>query len=151
MAVGVLPSVPEEQMTWRARAYLVIAAARHILVGAACIVLVADFDGDSFQVIRAVLPVWVWGVAFLVGGAHLTYAAIRGSEGHARVALSLSAISTSVWAAGFLLAYQEGGAVSPIGVIFATALTAKDLVICRQPMRSPFEPIVREYDEPKGR
>ena len=65
--------------------------------------------------------------------------------------MPLSAVITSLWAMSFALAWHEGGVVSPVGAIIATSLTAKDLVICRQPMRSPFEPLVKEYVGPQGR
>lgn len=134
-----------QSMTWRARAYLVITAVQHVGVGAACLGRPQDFDGDAFQTIRGIMPMTWWGVVFLIGGLHLTFAAARQSELAARVGMPLSALTTSLWAAAFVLAYQEGGAVSPVGAILASSLTLKDLVICAQPMRSPFEPLVKEY------
>jgi hypothetical protein len=145
-------SVPAEVMTWRARAYLVITAVQHGLIGFACIWLSGTeaFSGDAFRIIRHIFPIWGWGVVFVAGGIHLAIAAGRGSELLARVAMPLSAVLTSLWAMAFILAWHEGGVVSPVGAILATSLTAKDLVICRQPMRSPFEPLVKEYAGPRG-
>lgn len=147
----VLPSVPEDVMTWRARGYLAITAGRHIAIGAVCILLPQDFDGDSYQIILEILPIWAWGLLFFVGGAHLAFSAVRGHENHARIGLSLSAITTSTWAAGFFMAYLTGGVVTLIGGILWTALTGKDLVVCAQPMRSPFEKLAREYAAPPRR
>ena len=146
-------TMPEEVMTWRARAYLLITAGQNALIGLSCLMLhdSVAFEGDAFRIVRSLLPMWVWGVLFLAGGVHLFTAALRGSELLARVGMPLSAVITSLWAMSFALAWHEGGVVSPVGAIIATSLTAKDLVICRQPMRSPFEPLVKEYVGPQGR
>ena len=138
-------SVPEEQMTWRARAYLTVGALRHLLIGSAIVAAEDQFDSDSFSVIISILPLAAWGVVFLVGGLHLAYAAVRAREGAARTALVMSAGMTAAWGMGFLLAFIQGGVVSPVGAILFSALAAKDLVVCAQPLRSPFEPIVRKY------
>lgn len=141
-------------MTWRARAYLIVTAIQNVLIGISCIVL-ADteaFDGDAFQIVKHILSMPAWGLVFIAGGAHLMYAAIKGSELHARIAMPLSAVTISLWAMGFALAWQAGGVVSPVGAIFATSLTVKDLIVCAHPLRSPFEPLVQEYAGPsRGR
>lgn len=141
-------------MTWRARAYLAVTALQNFLVGISCIAL-ADtnaFDGDAFRIVRGILDMSQWGIIFVLGGAHLMYAAVRGSELHARIAMPLSAVTLSLWAAGFALAWHQGGVVSPVGAVFATSLTVKDLIVCAQPLRSPFEPLVQEYTGPsRGR
>ena len=137
--------VPEEQMTWRARAYLGVGSLRHLLIGSAIMAAEDQFDSDSFSVIISILPLYAWGVVFLIGGLHLAWAALRASEGHARTALVISAGMTAAWGVGFLLAFVQGGVVSPVGAILFSALAAKDLVVCAQPLRSPFEPIVRKY------
>lgn len=137
--------IPEEQMTWRARAYLCVGALRHLALGVTGLTLPGTYDGDAFGILLGVLSLTMWSVLFLVGGLHLAYAAGRGNVGHARVALILSAAMTAAWAVGFLLAFFEGGVVSPLGTILFSALVLKDLVQCGQPLRSPFEPIVRKY------
>lgn len=140
--------VPPEQMTWRARAYLTIGAARHILVGALSIVVSHDFDGTPWAVVINVLPLWIWGIVFLAGGLHLAFAAAIGDEGHARWGLVISASLTAGWATGFLLATLQGSVSAfLIGVLFA-ALSLKDFVVCAQPLRSPFEPVMRRYARP---
>lgn len=141
----------EEVMTWRARAYLSIGACRHLAIGASCLLVGQTFQSEAFAQIKAVFPIWLWGVVFVLGGLHMGYAAASASETAARVAMTFSAVVTSVWAAGFIMAFEpSGGVVSPVGGILFTALTLKDLVVCRQPMRSPFEPIVKEYAEHTG-
>lgn len=144
----IVPSVPPEQMTWRARGYLGIAGARHLSVGAYVLLRPEDFTADAYQVITEMLNMSIWGVLFLIGGIHLAYSAVRGAENHARLALVFSAVSSSFWAAGFFMGFFVGGVVTLIGAIIFTALTLKDLVVCAQPMRSPFERFVREYATP---
>lgn len=140
-----LLSVPEEQMTWRARAYLTVGSLRHLAIGVTGLTLADTYDGDAFAILFRIFSLEVWATIFLVGGLHLAYAAGRGSVGHARVALIISASMTAAWAVGFGLAFHQGGVVSPLGCILFTALVLKDLVQCGQPLRSPFEPIVRKY------
>lgn len=148
---AVLPAVPPDVMTWRARGYLGISAARHFAVGAYVLALPGDFTADAYQVIREILPMRAWGVLFLLGGLHMAYAALAGREPHARTGLTFSAVASACWAAGFLMGYYVGGVVTLLGFIVFAALTGKDLVVCAQPMRSPFERIVREYTGSTGR
>ena len=93
-------TMPEEVMTWRARAYLLITAGQNALIGLSCLMLhdSVAFEGDAFRIVRSLLPMWVWGVLFLAGGVHLFTAALRGSELLARVGMPLSAVITSLWA-----------------------------------------------------
>lgn len=137
--------VPEEQMTLRARAYLCIGSLRHLAMGASGLALSDTFDGAAFKVLLGVFSLEVWSILFLLGGMYLAYAAGKGDVWHARVALIFSASMTAAWAVGFFLAFRQGGVVSPIGGILFSALVLKDLVQCGQPLRSPFEPIVRRY------
>lgn len=135
-------------MTVRAQAYLCVAALRHLALGIVALTLPGVFGGAAMRVTLQVFTLQVWAVLFIVGGAHLAYSAGRGHVGHARVALVISACMTSAWAGGFLLAFRASGFASPlggIGGIVFTALVLKDLVQCGQPLRSPFEPIVRKY------
>lgn len=138
--------VPEEQMTLRARAYLMVGSLRHLALGVVGLALPETFDGRAFKVILDIFDLWFWAVLFIVGGVHLSYAAVRGSVEHARVALVISACLTSAWAGGFFFASKNVGVGLPLvcGLVFA-ALVLKDLVQCAQPLRSPFEPFVRKY------
>lgn len=128
----------EYEMTWRARFYLTVAALRHTLTGVVALTM------PVLPGVDLGLPLWAWGLVFILGGCHLGYAAAAGREGHARAGLAISAVMTSVFAAGFLALWLDGES-GPLGAILFTALTLKDLTIVRDPMRSPFEPIVREY------
>lgn len=132
-------AVDPVEMTWRARFYLTVCGTRHGLTGLSALLLY-----DKFPTVDLGLPLWGWALVFLSGSGHLLYSAYAGSEMNARIALAVSAVVTSVWAAGFFAFWMEGRG-SPLGVILFGALTLKDLTIVGEPMRSPFEPIVREY------
>lgn len=140
--------VPPEKMTVRARLYLAIGAARHLSVAAIAFVAANYYDGSPWAVLISVLSLKVWALAFFIGGLHFAYSATVGDEAQARVALVVSAALTASWAAGFFLSAVEGSATAVfIGVLLA-ALAGKDLVVCAQPLRSPFEPIVRKIARP---
>lgn len=134
------PVVPTE-MTWRARFYLCVGGTRHIGTGAVAIAMY-----DRFPDVDLFFPIWAWGIVFVLGGGHLLYAAYAESETNARIALAVSAIVTAVWGAGFWALAVEG-AVTPLVGILMTGLTLKDLTIVGEPMRTPFESIMREYGE----
>lgn len=133
-------------MTWRARFYLLVAGLRHGTLG-----LAALMSPDLPNVDLGLSVHW-WGVVFMAGAVALIYAAKEASEDWARISLGISAIVTSVWAAGFT-AFWLTGEGSPLGAVLFVALTLKDLTIVGDPMRSPFEPIMREYadDDDPGR
>lgn len=137
-----------DTMTPRARAYIVITAVQHGLVGASATLLSQQFNGDGFRVARELMPIPVWGLMFLAGSGMLMQAAVRGSESRARLGMVLSVLLIALLGASLALSYTEGGVVSPIGTVFALSLMAKDLVVCAQPMRSPFERVVEEYVGP---
>lgn len=130
-------------MTGRARAYLSIAAIRHLLVAISTWTMAHQFTSGSFIQIKAILPLPVWGLAFLGAGLACGIAALRGQETLARVGLILSATSSALWAGGFVAAYLSGQAAGPTAVIIWWAIAMKDLIVCRQPLRSPFESLVK--------
>lgn len=144
------PTVPE-RMTPRARAYMSIVAARHVLVGLACIVLPDHFTSTSYDVLKGFLGTLLspdqtlvaWGCAFVAVGSLAAYAAVTGREEPARSALRASVTTTALWAGGFLAVIFTGASAGWSGVIVWTALAAKDLTMLRDPLRNPFEDLVR--------
>lgn len=136
--------LPPEVMTWRARSYLIVAAIRNGVIGGAIVGQPETFDTPSFDSLRSLAPLLVWGLAMLFGAGHLTYAAITGKENQARIALIVSASVTGFWAAGFAIVYSRGLA-TVVAFVLLGALAAKDLIVLAQPLRSPFEPLVRYY------
>lgn len=136
--------VPPEQMTGRARAYLMIASLRHLLVAACCWLMPDRFSSPAFDQIRAILPLWAWGIVFAGAGVTCGVGAFAGRENLARDGLILSATSSALWGGGFLAAGLFDPNASPIGAVVWWAVAMKDLVVCRQPLRSPFESLVRQ-------
>lgn len=140
-----------QEMTPRARLYLTIAAVRHLLVALPCLLAPQLFVSASFRQIADVLPMQAWGVVFLGVSLACATAAVSRSEVMARVGLILSAASTAVWAGGLTAALFTTTITGPTGPVIWWAVTFKDLVVCRQPMRSPFEPLVRMALGPRSR
>lgn len=138
-----------EQMTGRARMYLAIAAVRHLLIAASTWLFTPYFTSPSFGQIRTIMPLQWWGILFAGAGLTCGIGALIGRETLARVGLILSASSSALWAGGFLAAALTGHTAAPTGVIIWWAVAFKDLVVCRQPLRSPFEPLVRMLNASK--
>lgn len=143
----------EERMTTRARFYLTIAAARHLAVGLLCLLLPHDFylvsSYDQLAKVLAPAPftkgIEAWGLLFVFAAAVLLWAVIRQDEKSARTALIISVVLTMMWAGGFVAALVQGQLQGPLGPIPWLALAAKDLVVCAQPLRAPFEPLVQRF------
>lgn len=145
-----------ERMSTRARGYLSIAGARHLLIGLACIIGSDLFDSPAFIQIKQVLPITLWGVLFLTNAALCLAAAVVGHGGLARTSLIYSAASTAVWAGGFIAAFVAAletnqPLTAPTGVVIYLAVAGKDLVVCRNPMRSPFEDLGQRILEAEAR
>ena len=133
-----------ERMTARARGYLLIAGTRHLLIGTTCVTAADLFISPAYVQIKAVLPIPVWGLLFIANALVCLAAAAVGRATPARVGLILSAASTAVWGGGVVAAISADQAAGrqpsgPTGVVVFFAIAAKDLVVCRNPMRSPFE------------
>ncbi|HZQ86304.1 MAG TPA: hypothetical protein VFA83_15760 [Acidimicrobiales bacterium] len=139
---------PEQQMTWRARAYMVVLALRHLGVGCFCLFAPQQFHGDSFNPVKSVLPLEAWGVAFLFIGVNALLALIYENEWWARMAITASIGVTIAWAAGFAVAGVQGMATAPIGPIVWGSLALKDLVVAAMPLRSPFEHLLDDDRAP---
>lgn len=146
MALLPLPRPAPERMTGRAQSYLTVAAARHLLIGGACLADPRSFRSSSYDQIKELAPggLFAWGVVGVLVGAACLVGSIAKREDVARAGLLGSAFITSLWAGGLFAAWHAGTLSGPTGPIIWTALTFKDLVVCRQPLRSPFEPLVRD-------
>ena len=127
------------RMTPRARGYLAIAAARHLLTAGFALALPQAFQSKSFVPIISVAPLWFWGVVFFVAGSLCAHAALFRTPGIARAGLMWSATSTAVVAVGLVIAYFTGDLTSPTGPIIWAAVACKDFTVCADPLRSPFE------------
>ena len=143
------PEVPTvlqraNDMTGRARAYLAIAAVRHLLVGGFALALPVTFKSTSFIPILSAAPLWFWGLFSLGAGAACMGASITRSEPLARLGMAWSAVLTLLIGAGLLLAVFTQQSASPTGPIIWLAVAFKDFVVCAQPIRSPFEGLTEQ-------
>lgn len=129
-------------MTGRARAYLWIGSARTLPVAFFCFLSAPVFSSPAFEFLLSAAPLWGWGVVLTVSGLLFMAAALSRREWLARIALIIGAAHTACWALAFAFAASKGNVVSPLGITWGLALAAKDLVVCRQPLWSPFEQLI---------
>jgi hypothetical protein len=152
-----VPEIPAERMTARARMYLLINVALHAAMAWSCLFVPEFFSSVSYTGVKAALPfgtghaLFIWGLLFLTTSVLSGLAAYRGSEYLARVSLLLSAICCASWTGGFLAALAAHQLKGPTGMIWSAALAAKDLIQLRQPLRNPFEPVMRRFEEAPDR
>lgn len=146
---GILHNKPP--MTGRAKAYLWICFFRTVPIIVACFFAEETFENDSWHYIRGVLPMWAWGIALSISALTAATAALTQREWIARMSLIGSSSLAMCWVIGFMVAYRQGVVLSPVGMMWGAAIAAKDLVICRQPLWSPFEPLVQRVTRPERR
>lgn len=140
-------STPPEVMTARARWYLAVAALQNLALAAACLLAPETFAGASFTVAKSVMPLTVWGVAFLVVGVLCVVGLAAARRTWAFLGLAGSGTAALMWLMSYLVAWATGTLSGPVGPIVWAALVARDYIVCGQPMRSPLDPIVREVLE----
>lgn len=141
------------RMTARARWYLAIASARHLLTAAFALSVPHSFQSTSFIPIINVAPLWFWGIVFLGAGLACGSACLLRNELLARIGLTWSATSTAIVAAGLLISWATGDLSSPTGPIIWAAVALKDFTVQADPLRSPFEALawrLEDHDEPRG-
>lgn len=131
-------------MTPRARGYLAIAAARHLIVGVFAVFAADTFQSPSFYPIIAAAPLPLWGIMFVIVAAACGVGAWRKSARIARLGLMGSAATTLMVGVGLCMAYFSGDLASPTGPVIWLAVAFKDFTVCADPLRSPFEDWVDE-------
>jgi len=131
-------------VTWRARAYLAVIVVRHAGVGAFCVLAPRTFRASSFDTLKSLAPLQVWGAVLLVTGTMAALAVILNWEPWARVVLVASATVSGCWAAAFLMAGIRGQLAGPTAPILWAALVFKDLIVSGMPLRAPLEQAARE-------
>lgn len=140
-------------MSARARTYLWIRAVMSGLLGGLIMFAPLAFVGDIYNTFLLLVPssvaptLVVWGVAFLLLSALLAWAASRGREGLARVALLSSTIVTAAWMASYVAAWIVAGMMAPASIIVWGGLVAIDLVMLRRPLTTPFEDMFIEEQD----
>lgn len=132
----------QEVMTTRARVVLGIASAMCLILAEYCIFSPHLLSGPAFNPAKWFGPLWVWGLGFLTPGIVCAWANYRSSIRVARFGLALAAIVTAMWAAAFIVAAVLVGS-GAVGALFACVCTALYLTMLPQPMRAPFEPIIK--------
>lgn len=133
-----------EEMSGRAQLYLLASAGRHLLTGGWMLLV-----PERFMNLDAALGghLTLWGASFLFVALLSIAAATSRNEHVAQLALFLSAVATGALAWRILGVWADDGIpsvrgkTSPLLWIFAGSLTVKDLIVCRQPLRAPFEPL----------
>lgn len=139
------------KMTTRARWYLIIAATRHLLVGAFAILASDSFQSPSFGPMIQAAPLWLWGSMFMGASVACGWGAVTRRPKIARLGLMWSASSTLMVGVGLIIAYFTGDLTSPTGPIVWLAIAFKDFTVCADPLRSPFKEWAEEYaDEGDG-
>jgi hypothetical protein len=121
-------------MTRRVRGYLLIDAARHFGFGVSMLLFRDSFNPRSFNLLFDIFPRWVWIWSLMLVAAYLTYAAVIGSEPHARRALALGISVSVMWAAAFFLITGSGMQSLSTPILLA-ALAGKDIAVCSGPLR----------------
>jgi hypothetical protein len=136
-----------QAMTSRARAYLIIGGTRHFLIGGFMMRFANQFAAATFIPIVGAFPLWFWASVMLTAAGLMGAAAFLRSASIARAGLVVSgsvtlAIGVGVLA-GAILVWLDGGKATPITAILLLSLALKDFAVCTQPIRSPFEPLLR--------
>lgn len=126
-------------MSWRARAYLLVLTLRHFGVGLIALTAQERFTSSSYESIRGILPLEVWGVLLVGVGLHAALAVAFDDETWARGVMVLSAAITAGWAVGFILAAVHGTLDAPPLPITWVAFTMKDLIVSGMSLTVPFE------------
>lgn len=141
-----------ERLTPRARAYLLAIGAQHSFIAAFALWRPDSrlFSSPSFDGLKAALPglgpavsMQAWGGILLAVALVCLAAAVKGSDGVARAALLASVAVEGCWFGGYLASAQAGSLFTPVGLACWAGLIARDLTMLRNPLRNPFEPVVR--------
>lgn len=138
-----------ERMTIRARVFMTVVAARNTGIGISLLLAQDQYGAPNpvFTLVRSAMPILVWGLVMTLIGLVAGYSAVVMSRRWATWAIGLSATISGTWMTCLTIAFAQSlhihGGMSPMLPILWGALTAKDLVIAWQPMRSPFEPLIQ--------
>ena len=145
-----MPAGAAVKLSPRARIYLATAVAQHAIIGGWCLLDPDAFTSSAFAGLRSALPfvdpgqaMATWGMLLANIAVLCLVAVVAGSEGWARAALLASVAVEGMWLGGYLYSVANGLLTGPVGPVIWTAVVARDLTMLRQPLRNPFEPVVR--------
>lgn len=135
----------DPDMTRRAQGYLGSVAFTAGLIGYSCLFVPETFHSTSFIQVALVIPggIPTWGVLFSLCALVSALAAGFKSASLARFGMIMSVLCCGAWSAGFLAAYVHGQLASPPGPIIFAGVVLRDLFVLQQPLRTPFETVVR--------
>lgn len=139
--------VEPRQMSTRARCYLALSAFMNITIGAPMLFLPDYYTTPSFQTLSRIMPRWIWGLLILGTGFYLAISFLMSHEISARVSLVLSAGVMFLWFGGLVTHISENPLTWILPAFFAT-MCGKDLVMCSQPLWTPFEDAIRDFIPP---
>jgi len=134
-------------LSLRARAYLWSYTVANIVMGVMLVLAPRAFQSESFGALRALFPLPVWGITYLVVAMVTCWGAYRGTERPARAALLANLVTTGGFFAGFTAAMIDNTSSSPSGPIAWGLLTVLNLIMLSNPLRTPFEDLVKEITE----
>ena len=139
-----------EAMTPRARAYLAVVTVRHLLVGGVFLLLGGSMPPAPYRAFADPAPLAMWGSAALVVGTVALVSVAWRSERWARFALIISATLTSLMALALILSLFDLTAMGALLTILLASFTAKDMIVSQDPIRSPFERLLRSRGAHQG-
>jgi hypothetical protein len=148
VSAGILTARPDV-MTTRARLFMAVVAMRNLTLGVSVLVAPGFYrvSTRAFDLVDALGGFGFWGWAMTGIGLMAAHAALAESRSWARGAIYASAGIAGVWLASltmqFITLAHTSGRISPMLPLLWLSLTAKDLVIAWQPMRSPLEHVIR--------
>lgn len=149
MGSRLVPSVPPEAMTPKARQYLLITALYFFLMGLSMLLSPERFSSPSFEIVANRIPFGLdgWATIHLLTSLLALHAARVGREKPAWLALIIGAGILGAWTYGFFVALQISGEASVSPLWAYGALTLYHLTQARQPLRAPFDPLIRSMTE----
>jgi di/tricarboxylate transporter len=136
-----------DRMSTRAKVQLILVSFfARALFGLVLIFDHASFDSDAYSTLKLLFPLTTWGIIFIVVGSVALIAALTESAALARVALVLSVSLTAAWASGFIsAALVEEDVRNPTVLYLSLCVLLADLVLCSQPLRTPFEAVKQKF------
>lgn len=112
------------EITKLSRLVLAIEAARNLSLGFVMIFIPVVFEVSIYNAVDDYVPIWVFGVAFLLTGLYCIFAVWKTSVILTRHAFQTSAIVTTFWTSAFIAALLFGNPASlrviiPFATLFA--------------------------------
>ena len=122
------------RMTYRAKAYLLTRAS--MLTGLAMALWFTPYG--PFGTAHA------WVAPFLLCSVLMLWAAHRGKENDARIALLLTVALGASWWGGYVAEWFVQGELRPSGLVMYGGMIAIDLIMLRKPLTTPFEDLTND-------